>query len=258
MKPFAQLETSNIKGIFSDLDDTITEDSKIPGPTYQALWNLKAAGFCVAIVSGRPAGWADCLMRLWPIDYMVFENGAGIMARNGKKITVVNLADTQSLANQMAVLKKHFDHLKKEMPHLRLASDQPYRLFDIAIDYAEEPPGLTSDEVEKVMRYLQNQKGITAKLSSIHINYWCGEHTKVTACEYLLKKLEMKPFHILYAGDSPNDEPLFSFFPNSVGVANVQRYISILKTPPAYVTKNPSSRGFEEIASHLLTRATKQ
>ncbi len=53
-------------------------------------------------------------------------------------------------------------------------------------------------------------------------------------------------------GDSPNDAPLFSFFENSVGVANVRRFSGRMAAAPKYVTAAASGAGFAELAAHLL------
>jgi hydroxymethylpyrimidine pyrophosphatase-like HAD family hydrolase len=57
---------------------------------------------------------------------------------------------------------------------------------------------------------------------------------------------------VVFAGDSPNDAPMFGFFENSVGVANVRRFESVLPHLPRYVTRAASGAGFAELAAHLL------
>jgi HAD superfamily hydrolase (TIGR01484 family) len=252
-----ELPKEKIRAVFTDLDDTLTSHSQIAPETYAALWRLKRKGYWLVVVSGRPAGWADCLMRLWPIDAMVFENGAGIIRREGPKLHTVGLASDQGLPQQRETLQRIFAALKKKIPTLKLATDQPYRLFDYAIDYCEEPPRLSDVELQQVLEALRREKGITHKLSSIHVNYWCGAHTKVTACESLLdhdgKKLGISRDQVLYCGDSPNDEPLFAFFNHNVGVANISQFLDRMQTPPRYITTSPAGAGFQEIVSLLLT-----
>lgn len=257
-RPVSELPKKKIQAVFTDLDDTLTLDGAIDAPTYDALCRLKAAGFWVAIVSGRPAGWADALMRLWPLDAMVFENGAGIFVRGPEKSELVNLASEVPVSVQKAKLQAIFDGLKRKIPHLKLASDQPYRLFDFAIDFTEDPPRLTKQELELVLAELARFPEITFKLSSIHVNYWYGTHTKVTACEYLLngplKARGIGKENVVYCGDSPNDEPLFEYFPECMGVQNLMRFADRMKTLPKYLSKKPNGSGFQEIASHLLSR----
>lgn len=255
--PLAEFPKKKIRAIFTDIDDTITDHSRITPQTFAALWGLKERGFWLVLVSGRPAGWADCLMRLWPVDAIVFENGAGLMLRRDEKVETLSLAEHSSRAAQVARLEEVFVALKKKVPALKLATDQPYRLFDYALDFCEEPPRLAEKEVDRLLAELAKERDLTAKLSSIHINYWCGTHTKVTACERLLqtegKRLGITKQEIVYVGDSPNDEPLFEFFEHSVGVANIQKFLPRLKHPPRYVTREPSGAGFQELAALLLS-----
>ena len=107
------------------------------------------------------------------------------------------------------------------------------------------------------MDSLAAEKNITAKLSSIHVNYWYGSHTKVTACKALLQSpknpLGIAREQVVYCGDSPNDEPLFAFFDQTVGVANIRKYLGQMKSPPRYITKKPGGEGFQEVAA-LLTK----
>lgn len=252
----AQVKTQ-IKAIFSDFDDTLTHQSLFASDTLKTLEALKQKGFWLVIVSGRPAGWADCLMRILPIDAMVFENGAGVMIKEGSKIKTIRLASDKNLSQERKILNDLFCELKKEIPHLKLATDQPYRLYDYAIDFIEEPPVLSATEIETAIKFLNASPGITAKLSSIHINYWYGLHTKVTACDYLLntegKTRAIGKENVLYSGDSPNDEPLFQFFPYSVGVANIKLFWDKLKFHPKYVTQFEGGKGFQEFAEELLT-----
>lgn len=254
---FSPAVKSQIRAIFSDFDDTLTHHSLFESDTLKTLEKLKEKGFWLVIVSGRPAGWADCLMRILPIDAMVFENGAGVMVKQGPKIQTIRLASETHLEEERKQLQAHFDKLKQEFPQIKLATDQPYRLYDYAIDYIEQPPALTPDQVETILAYLQSAPHITAKLSSIHINYWCGHHTKVTACEYLLqtegKNRNITRENVLYSGDSPNDEPLFEYFPLSLGVANIRAFWDQLKHYPRYLTTQNGGKGFQEFAQELLT-----
>ena len=58
-----------------------------------------------------------------------------------------------------------------------------------------------------------------------------------------------------FAGDSPNDAPMFAFFENSVGVANVARFAGRLPAAPKYITQAEAGAGFSELAMHLLSAA---
>ena len=58
----------------------------------------------------------------------------------------------------------------------------------------------------------------------------------------------------VFAGDSPNDAPMFAFFPNAVGVANLRPFLDRIPTPPAYVTAAEAGAGLVELVDTLLRR----
>lgn len=248
----------NIKAVFSDLDDTLTENGKILPSTYRALWALKDGGLGLVIVSGRPAGWADAIMRLWPVDHVIFENGAGVMSWEKNRVVTKHLAPTESREMNRARLVSIFSALKTRFPLIKPASDQFCRLFDYTIDYSEEPPHLDETTVEALMTALRAEKGITAKLSSIHINYWVGEYSKVTACKELLSRYyssdrTLIENEVVFVGDSPNDEPLFGYFSNSVGVANIAPFLPRMISGPKFIADALGGKGFEQVVARLLT-----
>ncbi len=260
--PLSSLPAKSIKAVFTDLDGTLTTGQSLHPDTFYALSKLQEAGFWVVVVSGRPAGWADCLMRLAPIDAMIFENGAGILTRDKERLIMTSTArtsDSQTLATDRQRLDSLFQSLKKEIPHLKIATDQPFRKYDMAIDFAEEAPFLTESEQERVMEKLRQEKDLTVKLSNIHVNYWVGSHTKITACERLLdsegKKRAISEDEVVFCGDSPNDEPLFSRFKYTVGVANIHPYLPKMKSLPAFLTKSAEGQGFQELVRFLLSQA---
>jgi len=259
--PLSQLSTHSIRAVFSDLDDTLTDHSYLMPDTLNALHSLKKKGFSLVIVSGRPAGWADSLMRLLPLDAVIFENGAGLMWKENEKVRTRCLSSTDNQNSDKQVLQEVFESVRRKIPDAKLATDQPYRLFDYAIDFNEEPPRLTDSQVDWIMQFLQSDSRITAKLSSIHINYWVGQHTKLTACEHWLKEfggpLGIGRDQIVYSGDSPNDEPLFGFFPKSVGVANVTKYLPQMAHLPKFITPSEGGKGFQELAKKLLEGVSK-
>ena len=59
------------------------------------------------------------------------------------------------------------------MPGCALASDQHYREADLAIDFCEDVPPLPRADVDRIVA-LMEAEGMTAKVSSIHVNGWFG------------------------------------------------------------------------------------
>jgi hypothetical protein len=101
------------------------------------------------------------------------------------------------------------------------------------------------------------QAGLTAKVSSIHVNGWFGDYDKLATTRRLFAErfgldLDAANREVVFAGDSPNDAPMFAFFENSVGVANVRRFEGVLADKPKYVTHAASGAGFAELVDHLL------
>ena len=142
----------------------------------------------------------------------------------------------------------------RQVPGAALASDQPYRLTDLAVDFCEDVDRLPEAEVNKIVEILR-AGGATTKVSSIHVNTWFGDHDKLTTSRKCLKDLfgieaDQSDARILYSGDSPNDEPMFAYFRNAVGVANVRNFS--LQHEPSWVTKGMSAEGFTEIAAGIL------
>ena len=131
----------------------------------------------------------------------------------------------------------------------------------MAIDHGEDVPSLTRTEIHKVVKIFE-KAGATAKISSIHVNAWFGIYDKLTmskhfAADCLGINLNNCESDFVFSGDSPNDGPMFNFFSNSVGVANVLDFEDSLTTPPKYVTKNKGGFGFSELAKALIEAKVK-
>lgn len=249
-----------VQVLFFDIDDTFTHEGQVCASGFAALERWQAAGRHAVAVTGRPAGWCDHVARMWPIDAVIGENGAFWFAyhRASKRLERQFLAQPEPGQLLQARLQQAAQTVLAQHPGARLSADQPYRLFDVAIDFAEDiAPALPLSEAERIAATLRSL-GLNAKVSSIHVNAWFGEHNKYSACVRWLKQamgLEEAAAHALsvYVGDSPNDEPMFAKFPLSVGVANVQPFLASMATPPAYLTRQAASAGFCELVDHLLS-----
>jgi hypothetical protein len=126
---------------------------------------------------------------------------------------------------------------------------------DIAIDHSEftHLPSQGIATVVEVMR----QVGMTATVSSIHINGWFGDHSKWTGAQWMLRRLfgrdlQAELAHWVYVGDSTNDQVMFERFPISVGVSNLRRFADELVHWPAWITQGERGQGFAELAQALL------
>ena len=117
-------------------------------------------------------------------------------------------------------------------------------------------PPLPREAVARIVAIMEAE-GLTAKVSSIHVNGWFGDYDKLAMARTLFGErfgidLEAENRSVVYAGDSPNDAPMFAFFEKSVGVANVRRFAGRLAAEPKYVTEASGGAGFAELAARLL------
>jgi hydroxymethylpyrimidine pyrophosphatase-like HAD family hydrolase len=76
--------------------------------------------------------------------------------------------------------------------------------------------------------------------------------TRTLLAEVFATDLDAERGRFVFVGDSPNDAPMFAFFPNSVGVANVRPFLDRIAAPPSYVTQRDAGAGFVELADALL------
>jgi HAD superfamily hydrolase (TIGR01484 family) len=253
VKPLSELDASAIKAVLVDIDDTLTTEGRLTAQAYGALERLARAGKRLIPVTGRPAGWCDHIARMWPVDAVVGENGAFYFWFEGGKLHKCFADDDATRAAKRAKLEAIATRILREMPGTALASDQPYRETDLAIDYCEDVPRLPLEAAERIAA-LMREAGMTARISSIHVNGWFGDYDKLAMTRRLFAErfgmdLGRDNSAVAYAGDSPNDAPMFDFFRHSVGVANVRRFPGLR---PKYVTQAEAGAGFAELAIHLL------
>jgi HAD superfamily hydrolase (TIGR01484 family) len=250
--------SSDIRHVFTDIDGTLTTGDKLSAATYQSLWSLFQSGVHVIPVTGRPAGWCEMIARQWPVHGVIGENGAFYFRHVQNKMHRHFFAAPKEREKFSLKLKQIEKEVLKEVPRARVASDQFSRLFDLAIDFAEDvKPALSKKDIEKIAAVFESH-GATCKVSHIHVNGWFGNQNKGDACFYYAKEeLGLKTENEIqktcaYVGDSPNDEPLFEKFQNSFGVANVIDYKEFMKELPKYVASAREGEGFVEIARRLL------
>ena len=259
-----------LRGVFTDIDDTLTTDGAITPDALQALADLKAAGLSVVAITGRPVGWSEPFAAQWPVDAIVAENGAVALRRAAEDLNEIGL---QRLSNKRWQLSKSYQQapairqqnyarmqqvlaqIEAEVPSARRATDSAGRETDIAIDHSEFTH-LPQDAIDHAVR-LMRAAGMNATVSSIHINGWFGAHNKLEGARWIVRELwgrdldaEMNRW--VYVGDSTNDQLMFQHFAHSVGVANVARFVPQLQHLPRYVTQGERGAGFAELVQAIL------
>ncbi len=256
LRPLAELPAvrlAALRGVLTDIDDTLTRDGVIEPAALSALHLLAAAGVPVIAITGRPAGWSAPLAMAWPVPAIVAENGA-VLLRCENGLLRQDFADDASTrrANQQA-LQICARAVLADVPGARLARDSAGRLTDIAIDHSEFSR-LDAAQIARVVAVLQRH-GLAATVSSIHVNGWIGAHSKFTGARWAVTQALGWPFvpgDWLYLGDSTNDQAMFEHMPLCVGVANIARFVPQMRWWPGFVTRAERGAGFAELAAALL------
>lgn len=255
VQTYKNFRNHKVKFVFTDIDGTLTTKGQLTDKAYLAVWNLTRAGIAVVPITGRPAGWCELIARQWPVHGVIGENGAFYFLHSQKMRRIFLTSKSVRRANRER-FRKILERVKMEVPRARLASDQFCRLFDLAIDFAEDVGPLSSEEIKKIVKCF-TEAGAQAKVSDIHVNGWFGDYNKRSACELFVKnELGLSPQGMqercAFIGDSPNDEPMFEFFENSFAVANIREFVSQIKFLPKFVANATEGSGFAEIANHLI------
>ena len=259
-----------ITGVLTDIDDTLTTAGAITADALAALAALKTAGFPVIAITGRSVGWSQAFALDWPVDAIVAENGAvalfsskkGLQRKQDGRQQLLKLYQQDAvtrLANQ-ARMQRVASRVTAEVPGAVLAQDNLGRETDLAIDHSEFAH-LPPSAIAQTLRIMHSE-GMNASVSSIHINGWFGAHNKLEGARWIVhellgRDLDREIGRWVYVGDSTNDQLMFKAFPNSIGVANIARFLPLLDHRPRYVTQAARGAGFAEMANALLDSRTK-
>lgn len=195
---------------------------------------------------------------------VVGENGAFYFAYDGAARTMRRMfaAPASERAANRARLESIKARVLAEVPGAGVSADQAYRETDLAIDFCEDVAPLGSDAVDRIKAIFE-AAGAVAKISSIHVNGWFGQHDKLSmtrrfALDVAGLDIDRDNEQIVFVGDSPNDAPMFGFFRNACGVLSVRNFAGRLEAEPAYVTQGGGGRGFVEVAERLLNARARQ
>jgi HAD superfamily hydrolase (TIGR01484 family) len=253
MQPFSSFPASvlsRIRVLAADVDDTVTRGGKIPAITVECLEGLGRAGLTLALVTGRPAGWAQALAGYLPaVRLVVAENGLVAFDGEGKRTEL----GPQRGPDFLARLADNSARVR-DAYGLSATPDDAFRLFERAF---VRPASFDAAALEASGRLVE--PGFEVIASSIHIHVRPSGWGKSEGLMAALWPIEPAACaapddFILFVGDSSNDRSLFARLRwTSVGVANVRGFLDELgEDRPAYVTAAPAAEGFAEITRALL------
>ena len=255
MLPIAELTLSSaVRGVFTDVDDTLTHGGVVVPEAYAAIARARAAGLRVVLVTGRPAGWAEVLASVWPVDAAIAENGGVAYYKRDGRMNRLYF-DPGDPADNAARLAAVAEEVLRVFPFARRSDDMTLRITDVAFDVGEFQK-LAPDQIEAIVAHCRSL-GARTLVSSVHAHACFHSADKARMAARIAEVLwgesaEEAAAHYAFIGDSPNDQAAFAFFATSIGVANVARFLPQLDPAPRYETAASSRHGVAEANDALL------
>jgi HAD superfamily hydrolase (TIGR01484 family) len=249
-----------IRGVFTDIDDTLTTTGAITDDALTALHEMMQAGIPVIAITGRSVGWCMPKISEWPLLGMGAESGAVLLLPppSGSHATPEKRyrLDADTRAQHQTRMQAVAHRVLQWVPEVQIAPGAEGRETDIAFDH-HEYANLSDAKLAQV-RLILLDEGLTVAVSSIHIHGCVGAHDKFAGARWIVRTLfdralEAELAHWAFVGDSANDESMFhAFGRNAIGVANVRHSAGGLRHWPHYITQGARGAGFAEVARALI------
>ncbi len=258
MRPLSTLSAAAanaVQGLLFDLDDTLLSHGVLTRVAYNALWDLRDGGLRLVAVTGRPCGWGEVLVRQWPIDGAVTENGAVHVVRDGRGVALRERCSEAERRARRARLTQLIAGVRERVPEARLADDVGARRSDVTWDIGERQT-LSEAAVAGIVAEIV-RAGARSTRSSVHLHATFDEDDKASGAVGFLAAAfgdDVAAARAKYAfvGDSANDAACFAAFDLTIGVANVIPHLGRISLPPRFVASRPMGEGFAEVAVALL------
>lgn len=252
MQPIATIDPAacrRLKVLFSDIDDTLTLDRKIPLRVLENFARLRESGLSVCLVTGRPAGYGVTLTTYFDLfDCVITENG-GILSVDGSAEALFAHIDRE---DNYPLIKEAVARIDREIVKVV----EPVGNFMRKSDFAIDRKYVTDDELAR-MEKLCAELEVNVIASSIMVHLYRGQVSKGAAIIEVLKRrfAEVTPDQVMTMGDSPNDAAMFdsSYFPLSAGVANVAKFAETMEHKPRYIAQAYEADGAVEIMAEILS-----
>lgn len=231
---------------FSDFDGTLTKEGReLTRDFFEILDFVKTHGHELIIVSGRSLSWGHFLLTHFPLKACIMEGGGVVLSLDEKgNILQEPLVSTQELKD----LKTFTEKLVHHFPHVPLSADSFGRLSDRAIEFHM----MDEKWITEVMTFMDKEK-INYSKSNVHINFWCGTVSKYLGVKHFLEnyRQEVTQEDCWFFGDAPNDESMFEFFNNSVGVSNIKHCLHRLKHKPRIILEGDQNAGPSGVLNYI-------
>ncbi len=255
MRPIADLlpaVAARVRAVLFDVDDTVLDHGRLSTRSLDAMYRLKDNGMLLVGVTGRPVTWGQVLVRQWPLDGMVTENGALAVTQKENRVLTLDRLTRHQREARRAQLLMLVTGLRQQFPDIQPSDDAESRIGDYTLDIGETTI-VSSHVVAEVTSYARLH-GARVTRSSIHLHLSLDVDDKATGVlRFLSQEYGMDPtvgrYHCAFIGDSENDSPCFAAFDTTVCVANFRGRPSL---PPRYITQGKMGTGFAEFAERLL------
>jgi hydroxymethylpyrimidine pyrophosphatase-like HAD family hydrolase len=237
---------ASLRVIASDVDGTLTRAGKLGSDLLDALTQLRAAGFLIIPISGRPAGEVMGLCRYLPgVSYGVAENGLLEIEPNHAPSWLAEIPDV----GRLRAVGEHLNRVHDAK--LRVTGDAFCRMGDVAY----ERDGRDEAVLVK-LRELAEAEGVHLIWSNVHVHLASQRPDKGAGLLRLLERRGIDPLSVVTVGDAPNDGGLFEpdRFGLTVGTADVLAQRKWFSALPECTTAEREVDGFLELARCLLDR----
>jgi HAD superfamily hydrolase (TIGR01484 family) len=238
-----------VKIVFSDFDGTLTlENREMTHDFFEILNLLKKNNIEFIPVSGRSLSWGHFFLTHFPsIKTTIMEGGGVISHSDGKIIRDEPLVSNEELLR----LKLYTEKMQQKFKGIPLSVDSYGRLSDRAIEFEL----MHEAAIEEVMRHMEEER-INYSKSNVHINFWCGDVSKYLGVKTFMEKYRPNVLmdECLFFGDAPNDQSMFEFFPNSIGVSNIEKCLHKLTSKPKTILEGPENAGPAGVLNYLRSK----
>ena len=264
MRPLAQASQglfSSVNYVLTDMDETLTFRGRLSAATYGALERLQSAGIRVIPVTGAPAGWCDQMVRMWPVDGVIGENGGFFFQRAAEGHGVTRHfwhADKQ--ADEQEKLTVMARKITAQYRWATLAEDQPFRLSSLAFNLPANTTHLGA------LRQSLHEAGLKTTVNNLWLLAWSGEYDKLIMSRHVLRTFyhldeRAAQDSVFYSGDSENDAPMFAGFRHTLGMSTLRHQRASIPALPAWISQGPGGDGFiegvDKILEHKRARASR-
>lgn len=235
-----------MKIVFSDFDGTLTNNGKLGAVFFKILETIEKNDSELVIVSGRSVSWGHFLLTHFPLKHVIMEGGGVIVSKSVDGVLSEEYLVDENTLNYLAETTKN---LKKNLPATVLSVDSLGRKSDRAIEFSQMTPA----DVEKAEKYLDEAENIFYSRSNVHINFWAGDISKATGVKHFLKDYapHVALDECIFYGDAANDESMFEYFTNTVGVSNIISVLDQLEHRPRIVLEGKDNAGALGVFAHI-------